>query len=94
MRAPYAGRKVDASAKALEAHAKALGVDCAPLGGAVDAIWWLGRVLRAVDYKSPGKAALTESQGKLIARGLPLNFVSTPQQVEALVSDMKREANA
>lgn len=92
MRAAYANRRIDLSAKALEVEAKRLGVDCAPLGGAVDAIWWLGHVLRAVDYKTPGKAALTESQGRLLARGCPIHFVSTPDQVAALVADMKREA--
>jgi hypothetical protein len=93
MRAPYAGRKVDASAKALEAHAKALGVGVIPLGGAIDCALYLGQVVVLCDWKTKGAAALTDSQGRLIANGAPLHFVSTPAQLELLIADMRKAAS-
>lgn len=92
MRPANSRHRTDGTAKALAAHAKALGVGYEPLGGAVDGLLFLGHVLRLVDWKTPGKAALTPSQGRLLARGCAIAFVSTPQQLEALVHDMKRQA--
>lgn len=91
MKPASARHRTDATAKALTAEAKRLGVDVELLGGAVDAVWWLGATVRLVDYKSPG-GELQPSQAKLIARGCPLRFVSTPEQAAALVAEMKREA--
>jgi len=78
-------------AKALSAEAVRLGVGMEPLGGTVDAVLFLGRVVRLVDFKSPG-GELQPSQAKLIARGCPVTFVSTVDQLAALVAEMKREA--
>ena len=91
MKPSWARHRPDTTAKALEAEAKRLGVECAPLGGAVDAILWLGPVTRLVDWKTPGKS-ITDSQGKLVARGLPIAFVSTVEQLQAVVAEMRREA--
>lgn len=91
VRAVYAGRKVDATAKALTAACKQLGVECAPLGGAIDAVIWWGPVVRLIDWKTPGKS-ITDSQGKLVARGLPIAFISTVEQLQAVVAEMRREA--
>lgn len=91
MRPPYASRRVDATAKALTAEAKRLGVDVEPLGGAIDAVLFLGRVVRLVEWKSRG-GDLQPSQAKLLARGCPITFVSTPEQLAALVAEMRREA--
>ncbi len=91
MRPPYAARKVDTTAKALAAEAKRLGIDMAPMGGAVDFIAWLGPVVRIIDAKSPG-GALTDSQAKLVARGCPIHFITTVEQLQALVAGMRREA--
>jgi hypothetical protein len=92
MRPVYAARRVDTASKLLVKAARQLGVDVEPSGGAVDAFLWLGSVVRLVDWKSPGKADLTPSQAKLIARGCPLHFVSTVEQLQALIAGMKREA--
>ena len=86
-----AGRRVDAGSKALTALARKSGVEVEPINGSIDAIWWLGTVVRLVDYKGTHDA-ITSKQGSLIARGCPLRFVSSSDQVLALVAEMKREA--
>ena len=91
MKPASARHRIDITAKALSAEAKRLGVGYEPLGGAVDGLLWLGAITRLVDWKSPG-GALTDSQAKLVARGVPIHFVSDVGQLEALVAAMKREA--
>jgi len=89
----YARHRADTTSKALTAEAKRLGVDVEPLGGTIDAVLFLGRVTRLVDWKTPG-GELQASQAKLVARGCPVTFVSTVDQLRLLVSDMKREATS
>ena len=91
MKPSYARHRPDTTAKALAAEAKRLGVDVEHLGGTIDAILFLGRVVRLVEWKSAG-GDLQPSQAKLIARGCPIYFVSTVEQTQALVADMRREA--
>lgn len=93
MRPTYANRRIDTAAKPLIAAARGLGVEYENLGGAIDGMLWLGPVVRLVDWKTPGKAALTEGQGKLLARGCPIHFVSTVAQLQALVAEMHRAAH-
>ena len=64
-----------------------------PLGCTVDCALFYGHVVRLCDWKTPGAAALTEGQGRLIAAGAPIHFVSTVPQLELLVADMKRAAS-
>lgn len=91
MRAAGAGRRVDQGSAALTQIARQQGIGVEPLNGAIDAIWWLGSVVRIVDYKGT-QAELTPKQAKLIAQGCPIRFVSSPEQAMALVAEMKREA--
>lgn len=83
--------RTDTTAAALRSEAKRLGVEYADLGGTIDGVIWLGPVTRLVDFKS-ATGGLTGSQAKLVARGLPIAFVSSVGQLEALVSAMKRES--
>ena len=83
--------RADTTAKALTAHAKACGLWTMTLGGAIDAAWGVGKYVALVDLKTPG-GALTPTQARLVAAGVPIHFISTPEQVEQLASDMKREA--
>lgn len=90
-RKPASARhRVDTTAKTLEAAAKALGAGVVPLGGTIDCALHIGTVVRLVDWKGP-QTGLTEGQGRLIAKGAPINFVSTVPQLELLILDMKRE---
>jgi len=91
MRPVYAGKRVDATAKALTAYARSIGLGVEPLGGTIDAAVWFGPVVRLVDWKSPD-GDLQPSQTKLIARGAPLVFISTTSQLDMLAAAMKREA--
>ena len=87
----YARHRTDLTASVLTQYAQAQGVGVELLGGTVDAVWWLGDVVRLVDYKSGRKAPITASQGKLLARGCPLHFVVTVSDVDLIVADMRRE---
>lgn len=91
MRPVYAKRRVDSTAKELTAYARSLGLDVEPLGGTVDAVAWLGRATRLIEFKSPG-GTLQPSQAKLLARGCPIVFVSTPAQLDVLAAEMRAEA--
>lgn len=92
MKPSWARHRPDTTAKALAAEAKRLGVEVAPVGGAIDYVLWLGQVVRLVDAKSEG-GELTDSQAKLVARGCPISFVTTVEQMRVLVASMKREAS-
>lgn len=89
----HARHRVDTTSKALTAEAKRLGVDVEPLGGTVDALLFIGRVIRLVEWKSES-GTLQPSQIKLVARGCPVHFVSSVEQLHLLVKDMRREAYA
>lgn len=91
MKPASARHRVDQTAKALEAEAKRLGVGVVPLGGTVDVALFLGRVVVLVDWKSSA-TGLTEGQGRLLAKGAPIHFVSTVPQLELLVAEMRRSA--
>ena len=91
MKPASARHRTDTTSRALMAEAQRLGVSIAPLGGAVDAICWIGNVARLVDFKTPGKT-ITDSQARLVANGCPLFFISTVDQMQALVAGMKKEA--
>lgn len=80
-----AQHRVDTTAKALKAEAIRLGAKFLPHDGVLDGNLWLpdGRIV-LVDFKTPG-AALTPAQGRLSAAGWPIVYLSTPEQVEALV---------
>lgn len=82
--------RVDNTAKALTAEAKRLGARYMAHDGTIDGNLWLpdGRIV-IVDWKTPG-ADLTPAQSKLVAAGWPIHFVSTPEQVQALVAGVKR----
>lgn len=90
MRRAFANR-VDNTAKELIAYAKSIGLEFDPIGGKLDGFIWLGQHVRLVDFKSPG-GSLTEAQAKLLARGCPVRFVSTPAQLDALKAELLRAA--
>jgi hypothetical protein len=85
--------RVDSTAKALASEATSLGVGVVHLGGAIDAALFLGTVVRLVDWKAPAGGRLTDSQAKLLARGCPLLFVTTVDQLQVIVQGMKRDAH-
>lgn len=89
----FARHRADTTAKALTAEAQRLGLGVAQAGSPCDALVWYGRVLVAVDWKSPDSGhTLTDAQIKLVSKGFPVRFVGTVAQVEALAADLKREA--
>lgn len=85
MRRGFANR-VDASAKDLISYAKSLGAQYQAADGTFDGVLWLPRTGRVelVDWKSKG-GDLTPAQVKLVASGWPLRFLSSAEQLQALV---------
>ena len=83
---------IDTSSKPLVAHLKTQGIGYAHVGGAFDGLAFLLEVAFPVEWKTPGKETLTPAQLRLIAKGCPVKFLSTPEQVEALANKMKAMA--
>jgi hypothetical protein len=81
--------RTDATAKNLITAAKHLGLGYVPLNGVVDGVLAYGPVQRLCDWKTPGEAALTEGQGRLLAQGILVAFVSTIPQLELLAAQMR-----
>jgi hypothetical protein len=81
--------RIDTTAKNLIAAAKQLGLTYVPVNGVFDGLLVLGEVVVICDWKTPGKAALTEGQGKLLASGVQISFVSTIPQLEMLAARMR-----
>ena len=85
----YRINRRDNGSKALEQYAADLGFVVHAEAGAIDAHLALGTKIVAVEWKSKG-GTLTPSQQRLIARGYPVRFVSTPEQLEALKAELLR----
>jgi hypothetical protein len=81
--------RTDNTASALVAYAKSLGFDYLPINGVVDGVLAYGHLSAVIDWKSPD-GELTKEQAKLIARGFPLRFISKPEQLDALRSELMR----
>ena len=79
--------RVDATAKALRAYAESLGFGVVVLNGVVDSLLVWGSTVLIVDWKSKG-GTLTPDQGKLVARGVPIRFISSPEQLDALKAEL------
>ena len=88
MRRAFANR-VDTTAKALIAHAKALGFDYEPVNASFDGVLAYGHLAVCVDWKSPG-GLLTPSQQRMVTRGFPLRLISKPEQLDALRAELMR----
>ncbi len=75
----------DTTSKALIQVAKDLGAKYEHLGAAIDGLIYHRGVVYMVDFKTPG-ATLTDKQAKLVAAGWPIRFLSTPEQVQELLT--------
>jgi hypothetical protein len=80
--------RVDNTAKELRAYAESLGFVVAHIGGVIDCLLIWGSTVLAVDWKSKG-GTLTPDQIKWIAKGVPIRFVTTPAQVQALKDEVR-----
>ncbi len=83
--------RIDNTAKTLTAYAESLGFTYCPINGVIDGLLAWGQTVTAVDWKSKG-GTLTDSQVKLIAKGFPVRFLSTPEQIDALRDEMRQRA--
>jgi ATP-dependent exoDNAse (exonuclease V) beta subunit len=79
--------RTDNTAKALRAYAEDLGFVVVVLNGIVDCLLVWGTRVLVVDWKSKG-GTLTNDQAKLVARGVPIKFISTPDQLDALKAEV------
>lgn len=85
----YRVNRRDTGSNELEAYAKSLGFGVAHIGGDWDCDLYYGRIVIPVDWKSPD-GDLTPAQTKLVARGFPMRFVSRPEQLDQLRTEISR----
>jgi hypothetical protein len=83
----YRINRRDNGSKALERYAESLGFVVYSESGAIDAHLALGQRIVAVEWKSK-HGTLTPSQQRLIAKGYPVRFISTPEQLDALKAEV------
>jgi hypothetical protein len=82
MRARQAAR-VDNTAKALRKYAESIGFVVVVLNTVVDCLLVWGSRVIITDWKSPG-GSLTPAQATLVAKGVPIRFISRTEQLDAL----------
>lgn len=85
----YRVNRPDTGSKELIAYAKKLGFDYEHMGGSIDGVLAWGDKVTLVEWKSKG-GTLTPTQQRLVARGFPVRFVSRPEQIDALKSEMSK----
>jgi hypothetical protein len=85
----YRINRTDNGAKALQAYADSIGFVRHSDGGAIDDYLAIGQRIAAVEYKSKG-GTLTPSQQRIIAKGFPVRFISSPEQLDALKLELSR----
>jgi hypothetical protein len=76
--------RIDNTAAALVKAAKQLGADWYPINGTLDGILLYRSRVWLVDWKSAG-GTLTDDQARLTARGWPIHYISTAQQLYDLL---------
>ena len=86
MRGRQAAR-TDTTAKALRAYAESLGFGVVVLNGIVDGLLVWGSRVVVVGCKSTD-GTLTPDQAKLVSRAVPIKFISTPEQLDALKAEL------
>ena len=79
--------KVDTTAKALRKYAESIGFSVVTINGVVDSLLTRGERVWIVDWKSPG-GTLTPDQVRLVARGIPIKFITRPEQLDDLKADV------
>jgi hypothetical protein len=81
--------RVDNTAKTLRAYAESLGFVVIPINGVIDCLLVWGSQTLIVDWKSKG-GTLTPDQIKLVAKGVPVRFLSRPEQLDALKVEVSK----
>jgi hypothetical protein len=81
--------RVDNTAKTLRAYAESLGFVVIPINGVIDCLLVWGSQTLIVDWKSKG-GTLTPDQIKLVAKGVPIWFLSRPEQLDALKQEVSK----
>jgi hypothetical protein len=84
-------KRIDSTATALIAYAKSVGFDYVPINDVIDGLLVWGQTVIIADWKSHG-GELTPAQSRLIARGVPVRFLSRPEQLDALKAELVRAA--
>jgi hypothetical protein len=79
--------RTDNTAKELRAYAESLGFVVAHIGGVIDCLLIWGDRTIPCDWKSKN-GELTKDQGKWIAKGIPIRFLSKPEQIDALRAEL------
>lgn len=83
--------RTDSTARDLRAYAESLGFVVVPINGVIDCLLIWGVQVAICDWKSKG-GTLTPKQAKLVAQGVPVRFLSTPAQIDALRAELHGRA--
>lgn len=87
----YRVNRSDTGSKELIAYAKSLGFDYEHLGGSIDGALAWGQMAILVEWKAKsGGLSLTPTQQRLVARGFPIRYISKPEQLDALRSELMK----
>ena len=78
--------RVDTTSRDLRAYAESIGFSVVVLNGVVDCLLVWSWVIFVCDWKSKN-GTLTPDQIKLVAKGVPVHFVSQPEQLDALKAE-------
>lgn len=81
--------RTDTTAKDLRAYAESLGFVVAHIGGVIDCLLIWGDLTFPCDWKSKG-GEITKDQGRWIARGVPIKFISKPEQLDQLRAELMK----
>lgn len=85
----YRINRRDNGSKVLEAYAQSLGFVVHAEAGAIDAYLAWGQQIVAVEWKSKG-GTLTPTQQRIIAKGFPVRFIGSPEQIDALRAELMK----
>jgi len=79
--------RTDNTAKALRKYAEEIGFVVVVINGVIDCLLIWGERVFICDWKSKG-GTLTAEQGKLVAKGVQIRFISTPLQLDQLKAEV------
>lgn len=88
----FARHRTDTGSAALIELLEASGIGYVALGGCIDGAAYYRGTVALVDWKAKPTSAKTKTQQKLEAKGVPIHFVATAEDVRELVQRMKGAA--
>jgi hypothetical protein len=89
MKPAWARHRTDTGSAERIALLVASGLGYVPLGGAIDGIAWYHNEVALIDFKRDANAPRTKTQIALVAKGVPIWFLASDEDVLQLVRWMR-----